>query len=67
MSPSKGVMRFGKKGKLSLRYLGPFKILKKDGVVLYHLELPPDLQYIHDAFHVSVLKAYNADNRQILD
>ena len=67
ISPWKGVMRFGKKGKLSPRYIGPFEILRKVGAVSYQLALPPDLQYIHDVFHISVLKAYNPDNKHILE
>lgn len=60
-------MRFGKKGKVSPRYIGPFEILKKVGTVSYQLALPPDLQYIHDVFHISVLKSYHPDNRHILN
>ncbi|XP_074324086.1 uncharacterized protein LOC141661004 [Apium graveolens] len=59
-------MRFGKKGKLSPRYIGPFEILNKVGTVSYQLALPPDLQDIHDVFHISVLKVYHPDNRHVL-
>jgi hypothetical protein len=50
------VKRFGVKGKLSPRYIGPFPILEKCGNVAYKLELPPSLGGVHDIFHVSQLK-----------
>jgi hypothetical protein len=56
--PMKGVKRFGVKGKLSPRYIGPFSIFEKCGKVAYKLELPPSLVGIHDIFHVSQLKKY---------
>jgi hypothetical protein len=56
VSPMKGVERFGVKGKLSPRYIGPFPILKKCGNVAYKLELPLSLAGVHDIFHVSQLK-----------
>jgi hypothetical protein len=56
VSPIKGVKRFGVKGKLSPRYIGPFPILEKCGNVAYKLELPPSLVGVHDIFHVSQLK-----------
>ncbi|WVZ81516.1 hypothetical protein U9M48_028883 [Paspalum notatum var. saurae] len=56
VSPMKGVHRFGVKGKLAPRYVGPFKISEKCGPVAYRLELPPRLAAIHDIFHVSQLK-----------
>jgi hypothetical protein len=52
----KGVKRFGVKGKLSPRYIGPFPILEKCGTVAYKLDLPPSLAGVHDIFHVSQLK-----------
>jgi hypothetical protein len=52
----KGMNRFGVKGKLSPRYIGPFPILEKCGKVTYKLELPPSLAGVHDIFHVSQLK-----------
>jgi hypothetical protein len=51
-----GMKRFGVKGKLSPRYIGPFPILEKCGKVTYKLELPPSLAGVHDIFHVSQLK-----------
>ncbi|WVZ63716.1 hypothetical protein U9M48_013324 [Paspalum notatum var. saurae] len=56
VSPMKGVHRFGVKGKLAPRYVGPFKISENRGPVAYRLELPPRLAAVHDIFHVSQLK-----------
>lgn len=55
VSPSKGIMRFGEKGKLSSRYIGPFEILKRVGSVAYELALPPELSHVHKVFHISML------------
>ncbi|GJW30408.1 hypothetical protein Tco_0047283, partial [Tanacetum coccineum] len=56
MSPWKRVIRFGKRGKLNPRYIGPFKILAKVGTLAYRLELPEQLSRVHSTFHVSNLK-----------
>ncbi|KAI3823044.1 hypothetical protein L1987_04470 [Smallanthus sonchifolius] len=56
VSPWKGVVRFGKKGKLAPRYVGPFKILERVGQVAYKLDLPSELNNVHPTFHVSNLK-----------
>ncbi|XP_071695150.1 uncharacterized protein [Rutidosis leptorrhynchoides] len=56
VSPWKGVIRIGKRGKLSPRYIGPFVITKKIGPVVYKLKQPPELSGIHNAFHVLNLK-----------
>ncbi|GJY57720.1 putative reverse transcriptase domain-containing protein [Tanacetum coccineum] len=56
VSPWKGVIRFGKRGKLNPRYIGPFKIIAKVGTVAYRLELPEKLSKVHSTFHVSKLK-----------
>ncbi|KAI3827880.1 hypothetical protein L1987_01968 [Smallanthus sonchifolius] len=61
VSPWKGAIRFGKKGKISPRYVGPFKILERIGKVAYKLELPPSLGNVHPTFHVSNLKKCHAD------
>ncbi|EOX94130.1 DNA/RNA polymerases superfamily protein [Theobroma cacao] len=66
VSPTKGVMRFGKKGKLNPRYIGPFEILEKVGAVAYRLALPPDLSNIHPVFHVSMLRKYNPDPSHVI-
>ncbi|GJS51976.1 hypothetical protein Tco_0625338 [Tanacetum coccineum] len=56
VSPWKGVVRFGKKGKLAPRYVGPFEIVESVGPVAYRLKLPQELSCVHDKFHVSNLK-----------
>ncbi|GJV41831.1 hypothetical protein Tco_1420271 [Tanacetum coccineum] len=56
VSPWKGVIHFGKQGKLNPRYIGPFKILAKVGIVAYQLELPEQLSRVHSTFHVLNLK-----------
>ncbi|GJU62938.1 hypothetical protein Tco_1244773 [Tanacetum coccineum] len=56
VSPWKGVVRFGKKGKLAPRYVGPFKIMECVGPLAYRLKLPQELSCVHDTFHVSNLK-----------
>ncbi|GJY08271.1 putative reverse transcriptase domain-containing protein [Tanacetum coccineum] len=56
-----GVVRFGKRGKLNLRYVGPFKVLEKVGAIAYKLELPQELSRVHNTFHVSNLKKCYAD------
>ncbi|GJT96824.1 hypothetical protein Tco_1092342 [Tanacetum coccineum] len=61
VSPWKGVVRFGKKGKLAPRYVGPFEILERIGLVAYRLRLPKELSSVHDTFHVSNLKKCLAD------
>ncbi|GJV40825.1 putative reverse transcriptase domain-containing protein [Tanacetum coccineum] len=61
VSPWKGVVRFGKWGKLNPRYVGPFKVLEKVGSVAYKLELPQELSRVHNTFHVSNLKKCYAD------
>nr|GEU79462.1 putative reverse transcriptase domain-containing protein [Tanacetum cinerariifolium] len=61
VSPSKGVVRFGKKGKLAPRFVEPFEIIEKVGPVTYWLDLPKELDGVHDTFHVSNLKKCLAD------
>ncbi|GJX09838.1 putative reverse transcriptase domain-containing protein [Tanacetum coccineum] len=61
VSPWKGVVRFGKRGKLNPRYVGPFKVLAKVGAVAYKHELPQELSRVHITFHVSNLKKCYSD------
>ena len=53
-------MRFGKNGKLSPRFIGPYEVIKKVGPVAYRLALPLDLEKIHNVFHVSMLRRYRS-------
>ena len=62
----KGVMRFGKKGKLSPRFIGPFEILSRVGEVAYKLALPPSLSAVHPVFHVSMLRKYISDESHVI-
>ncbi|GJW63523.1 putative reverse transcriptase domain-containing protein [Tanacetum coccineum] len=61
VSPRKGVIRFGKRGKLNPRYIGPFKILERIGPVVYKLEIPEEISNVHSTFHVSNLKKCLSD------
>ena len=62
VSPMKGVMRFGKKGKLAPRYVGPFPIIERIGPVAYRLGPSKHLHRIHDVFHISSLRRYLRDD-----
>ncbi|GJV65128.1 hypothetical protein Tco_1475956 [Tanacetum coccineum] len=66
VSPRKGVIRFGKRGKLNPQYIGPFKILKRVGPVAYTLELPEELGNVHSTFHVSNLKKCLSDESLVI-
>ncbi|XP_070054193.1 uncharacterized protein [Nicotiana tomentosiformis] len=63
----KGIMRFGKKGKMSPRFIVPFEVLWRVGVFAYELALPPSLSRVHLVFHVSMLRRYHADRSHMLD
>ena len=65
--PTKGVVRFSKQGKLSSRYIKPFKILKRMGIVAYQLALPPSLSGVHEVFHVSMLQKYTPYPTHVVD
>ncbi|KAL2232439.1 UNVERIFIED_CONTAM: hypothetical protein Sindi_1423900 [Sesamum indicum] len=66
VSPWRGILRFGKQGKLSPRYIGPYEILERVGPLAYRLALPTELSQIHDVFHVSMLRRYRSDPSHIL-
>jgi transposase InsO family protein len=66
VSPTKGIVRFGVKGKLAPRYIGPFLILDRVGPLAYRLALPPSLAGVHDVFHVSQLRRYVSDPSHVL-
>ena len=66
VSPWKKVMRFGKKGKLSPRFIGPYEMIEKVGPVVYRLALPSELEKIHNVFHVSMLRRYRLDPSHVV-
>ncbi|GJZ40393.1 putative reverse transcriptase domain-containing protein [Tanacetum coccineum] len=66
VSPWKGVIRFGKRGKPNPYYIGPFKILAKVGMVAYRLELPEQLSRVHSTFHVSNMKKCLSDETLVI-
>ena len=59
--PKRRVVRFGKRGKLSPRFIGPFEIVERVGIVAYRLALPPSMLGVHEVFHVSMLREYTQD------
>ena len=65
--PQKSSIKFGKGGKLSPRYVGPFNIIEKVGLVSYHLALPSSLSLMHNVFHVSILQHYILDSSHVID
>ena len=65
--PKRGVIRFGKRGKLSPRYIGPFEVLERVGIVAYRWALPPSLSSVHDVFYVSMLRKYTPDLNHVVD
>ncbi|CAN6711427.1 unnamed protein product [Malus baccata var. baccata] len=66
LSPWKSVVQFGKKGKLSPRYIGPYMNTERVGEVAYRLELPPKLSKVHDVFHVSMLRHYVLESSHVI-
>ena len=65
--PKRGVVRFDKRGKLSLRFIGPFEILERVGTVAYKLALPPSMSGFHEVFHVIMLRRYTLDPAHVVD
>ena len=66
VSPWKKVMRFGKNGKLSPRFIDPYEVIEKVGLVAFRLALPPDLEKIHNVFHVLMLRRYRSDPSHVV-
>ncbi|XP_070005297.1 uncharacterized protein [Nicotiana sylvestris] len=66
VSPMKGITRFGKKGKLSLRYVRPYRIIQRIGHVAYKLEQPPEMSLVHPVFNVSMLRKVVGDPSTIV-
>ncbi|GKC77904.1 hypothetical protein Tco_0166540 [Tanacetum coccineum] len=66
VSPWKGVVHFGKRGKLNPRYVGPFKVIERVRTIAYKLELPPQLSRVHNTFHVSNLKKCLSDESLVI-
>ena len=66
VSPWKKVMRFGKNGKLSPRFIGPYDVIEKVGLVAYRLALPLELEKIRNVFHVSMLRRYRSDPSHVV-
>ena len=65
--PKRGVVRFGKRGKLSPRFIGPFEILERIGTVAYQLALPPNMSGVHEVFHGFMLRRYTPDPAHVVD
>ena len=67
VSPTKGIIRFGMVGKLSLKYIGPYLITQRVGEVAYWLELQPELSRVHNVFHVLQLRKYVEDSSNVIE
>ncbi|PKA57028.1 hypothetical protein AXF42_Ash002332 [Apostasia shenzhenica] len=67
VSPMRGIARFGRASKLNPRYVGPFKIVEKIGVVAYQLALPTQMSGIHNVFHVSLLRKFVSDPTKVIN
>ena len=65
--PKRGVVRFGKRGKLSPRFIEPFEILERVSTVAYRLALPPIMSGVHEVFHISMLRKYTPDPAHVVD
>ena len=67
LSPWKGVVRFGKRGKLNPRYIGPFEIVERIGPVAYRFDLPEEFPRVYNVFHISMLHKYILDSSHVLE
>ena len=67
MIPKRGVVRFGKRGKLSPRFFGPFEILERVDTIAYRLALPPSMSGVQEVFHVSMLWKYTPNPAHVVD
>ena len=67
VNPKRGMVRFGKRGKLSSRFIGPFEILERMGSVAYWLALPPSMSSVREVFHVSMLREYTPNPAHEVD
>ena len=67
VNPKRGVVRFGERGKLSPRFIGPSEILERVGTFAYRLALPPSMSGVHELFHVSMLRKYTPDLAHVVD
>ena len=65
--PKRGVVRSCKRGKLSPRFIGPFEILERIGIVACRLALPPNMSGVHELFHISMLRKYTPDPSHVVD
>ena len=65
--PKRGVVRFGRREKLSPRFIRPFEILERMGTVAYRLALPPSMSGVHEVFHISILRKYTPDPAHVVD
>ena len=67
VNPKRGVVRFGKRGKLSSRFIGPFEVLERIRTVTYRLTLSPSMSGVHEIFHVSMLREYTPDPAHVVN
>ena len=61
------MVKFGKREKLSPRFIGPFEIFERVGTIAYRLDLPPSISGVHEVFHISMLRRYTPDPAHVVD